>query len=57
MCGVTTASVRLGLSVRYVQRLAAGGQFAGAFKQQGYWYIPTWAIEARVATRLEPPTV
>jgi excisionase family DNA binding protein len=49
MCDITAAAERLGLSVRYVQRLAAGGQLAGAFKQQGYWYIPTCAIEARLA--------
>jgi hypothetical protein len=49
MCDTTTAAERLGLSVRYVQRLAAGGQFAGACKQQGFWYIPTGAIEARLA--------
>ncbi len=49
MCDITTAAERLGLSVRYVQRLAAGGQLAGAIKQQGYWYIPTCAIEARLA--------
>ena len=49
MCDTTTAAKRLGLSVRYVQRLAAGGEFAGACKQQGFWYIPTWAIEARLS--------
>jgi hypothetical protein len=57
MCDTTTAAERLGLSVRYVQRLAVGGQLAGAFKQQGFWYIPTWAIEARLARQLEPPTL
>jgi excisionase family DNA binding protein len=49
MCDITAAAKRLGLSVRGVQRLAAGGQFAGAFKQQGFWYIPACAIEARLA--------
>ena len=49
MCDVTTAAERLGLSVKSVQRLAACGEFAGAFKQRGFWYIPTWAIEARLA--------
>jgi excisionase family DNA binding protein len=49
MCDITSAAERLGLSVRYVQRLAAGGQLAGACKQQGFWYIPTGAIEARLA--------
>jgi hypothetical protein len=48
MYGTTSAAERLGLSVKNVQRLAAGGQFAGACKQQGYWYIPTGAIEARL---------
>ena len=56
MCDMTTAAEQLGLSVRYVQRLAAGGKFAGAFKKQGYWYIPTSAVEARLARQLEPPT-
>ena len=46
MCDITAAAERLGLSVRYVQRLAAGGKLAGAFKEQGFWYIPTEAIEA-----------
>ena len=49
MHGVTAAAERLGLSVKNVQRLAVGGEFAGACKQQGFWYIPTWAIEARLA--------
>jgi|GEM_PF-3284243 len=51
MCDITAAAERLGRSVRCVQRLAASGQLAGAFKQQGYWYIPTCAIEARLATQ------
>jgi excisionase family DNA binding protein len=49
MYGVTAAAERLGLSVRYVQRLATGGQLAGACKQRGFWYIPTGAIEALLA--------
>ena len=49
MYGVTAAAERLGLSVKSVQRLAAGGELDGAYKQQGFWYIPTSAIEARLA--------
>ena len=51
MYGVTAAAERLGLDVRTVQRLAAGGEFDGACKQRGFWYIPTSAIEARLARR------
>ena len=51
MHGVTAAAERLGLDVRTVQRLAAGGEFVGACKQQGFWYIPISAIEARLARR------
>jgi excisionase family DNA binding protein len=54
MYGITAAAERLGLSVKSVQRLAAGGRLAGACKQQGYWYIPTGAIEARLATARQP---
>jgi hypothetical protein len=49
MYSITAAAERLGLSGRYVQRLATGGKFAGAFKQQGFWYIPVCAIEAWLA--------
>jgi len=49
MSSVASAAERLGLQVRTVQRLAAGGEFAGACKLQGFWYIPPAAIEARLA--------
>jgi hypothetical protein len=51
MYGVTAAAERLGLSVRSVRRLAACGEFAGACKHQGFWYIPALAIDARLARR------
>ena len=51
MSSVASAAERLGLQVRTVQRLAAGGEFAGACKHQGFWYIPSEAIEARLARR------
>ena len=49
MYGIIAAGERLGLEVSTVQRLAAGGEFAGARKHQGFWYIPPSAIEARLA--------
>ena len=49
MYSIAEAAERLGLTVRTVQRLAAGGEFADACKHQGFWYIPPSAIEARLA--------
>ena len=49
MSSVASAAERLGLQVRTVQRLAAGGEFAGACKHQGFWYIPPSAIKTRLA--------
>jgi len=46
----TAAAAELhGLPVNYVDRLVAGGEFAGAFNAQGRWYIPAGAIEARLS--------
>ena len=51
MSSIAAAAERLGVTARCVQRLAAGGQLAGACKQLGYWYIPTCAVEARLAAQ------
>lgn len=54
-CGrddTTAAAERLGMSMHTVRRLVGGGEFAGAFKQQGCWHIPTSTIQARTEETL-----